>query len=110
MPFSPFSGNDLKEKFKGIFGTCITGEKMQMCRVRLTPGVSTDHSHLQEQMGYILSGKAEITIGDEKKVCGSEEAYHIPGNVPHGFKTLGDEDVEYIEIFSPPKQENARID
>ena len=110
MPFFYFFGNDLKEKFKGRFGKCITGEKMQMCRVRLNPGVSTDHSHPQEQMGYILSGKVEITIGDEKKVCGPEEAYHIPSHIPHGFRALGDEDVEYIEIFSPPKKENVNMD
>ena len=33
----------------------------------------------------------------------------IHSNVPHGFKTLGDEDVEYIEIFSPPKEENMSL-
>ncbi len=37
-------------------------------------------------MGYIISGKVELTIDNEKKVLGSGEAYHIPSNIQHGFR------------------------
>ena len=64
------------------------------------------HSHVNEQLGYILSGEVEITIGDEKKICRVGDVYLIPSNISHGFKVLSQEGVEYIELFSPPKNEN----
>jgi len=47
----------------------------------------------------------ELTICDETRVCGPGMGYHVPGGVPHGFRVL-EEDLEFIEVFSPPKDEN----
>ena len=77
-----------------------------MLLIRLKPGEKTLHSHPHEQMGYILAGEVKLTIADEQRVCGPGMGYHIPGDMPHGFEVLSDEDLEYIEIFSPPKEEN----
>ena len=60
-------------------------------------------------MGYILSGEVEITIGHEKWLCSDGDAYQIPSNLPHGFKPMALEGVDYIEIFSPPKKENQSL-
>lgn len=57
-------------------------------------------------MGYILAGQVEITIDGNKKVLGPGDAYYIPSNVRHGFSVFSDEGVEYLETFSPPKEEN----
>jgi quercetin dioxygenase-like cupin family protein len=74
--------------------------------IRLEPGESTNHRHHQEQMGYVLSGKVEVTIGEQTQVLGPGEAYYIPDNVKHGFRVTQTEGVEYLEMFSPPKAEN----
>ena len=39
-----------------------------------------------------------------KKILGSSDAYQIPYNIQHDFGILSDEDLEYIEIFNPPKE------
>ena len=104
MYFYNLSSHDLKQKREGVFFKSITGEKIQMAYIRLEKGQVTNHSHINEQMGYIISGKVELTIGDEKKILGPSDAYHIPSNIQHGFRVLSDEDLEYIEIFSPPKE------
>ena len=106
MPFFDWSKMPLKEKSPGMSGKVVTGEKMQLAFVKLAYGVETNHSHMNEQIGYILSGEVELTIGSEKKACIKGDAYLVPSNVRHGFKVLSKEGVEYIEIFSPPKQEN----
>ncbi len=106
MGFYDFNRMAFIQKRKNVFIKSITGKKLQMLLVRLKPGEKTDHNHPQEQMGYILSGKVELTIAKEKRVCGPGEAYYIPGNVQHRFEVLSEEDLEYIEIFSPPKAEN----
>jgi quercetin dioxygenase-like cupin family protein len=95
-----------QKKRDRVFIKSVTGEKSQLCFMRLEPGEVTDHHHPQEQIGYILAGQVEITIDGQKKNLGPGDAYYIPGNIQHGFSVLTDETVEYLEIFSPPKAEN----
>ena len=106
MSFYDFNQMAFIQKRENVLIKSITGERMEMLVVRLKPGEKTCHSHPQEQMGYILAGKVELTIADEKKICGPGEGYWIPSNVQHGFEVMSEEDLEYIEIFSPPKVEN----
>ncbi len=106
MGFYDFDRMAFVQKRENVSIKSITGKKLQMLLVRLKPGERTDHSHPQEQIGYILSGKVKLTIANEGKICGPGEAYHIPGNIQHGIEVLPGEDLEYIEIFSPPKAEN----
>ncbi len=82
------------------------GNQVQLTFVRLEPGEVTDHRHPHEQIGYIFSGQVEVTIAGNTRRLGPGDAYFIPGGVPHGFKVLTDEALEYLEIFSPPKEEN----
>lgn len=107
MYFYNLAKMKFKQKYQGIWGLVITGTHMQMTVVRLDFGVSTHHSHPNEQMGYILKGEVEITINEEKKLCRAGDAYVIPSHTPHGFKVLSKTGVEYLEMFSPPKQENT---
>lgn len=97
---------DLKKKRERVFIKSITGNHVQMLYVILEPGENTFHSHPNEQIGYILSGEAEIIIDGEVKVCKAGDGYYIPGNVEHGFRVLNNKNVAYIEIFSPVKVEN----
>lgn len=107
MYFYNLPSIDFRKKREGTFFKIITGDKSQMAYILLEPGVTTDHSHENEQMGYILSGEVELTIGEEKKICRSGDAYLVPSGVRHGFHVVGDKNLEYIEIFTPPKKENA---
>ena len=95
-----------QKKRDRVFIKSITGEKAQLTFIRLEAGETTYHRHHHEQIGYILAGQVEITIGKNKKVLGPGDAYYIPGGVQHGFRVYADEGVEYLEIFSPPKKEN----
>jgi quercetin dioxygenase-like cupin family protein len=96
----------LRQKRKGVFFKSITGENIQMLYLKLKPGSSTFHSHINEQMGYILSGEVELTINGESRICKPGDAYYIPADISHGFSVLKNEDLEYIEIFCPIKEEN----
>jgi quercetin dioxygenase-like cupin family protein len=95
-----------RKKRDRVFIKSITGDQAQLTFVRLKPGEVTDHHHSHEQIGYILSGQVEVTIAGSRRSLGPGDAYVIPGGAPHGFKVLTDEALEYLEIFSPPKEEN----
>ena len=60
-------------QMKGLETTILSGlggEKMMMVLSATLPGHSVPtHSHPHEQIGVVYSGKAELRIGDEQRVC-----------------------------------------
>ena len=106
MGFFHFTETPYKQIRERVAIKPLTGDAVQMLMIKMKPGEKTDHSHYHEQMGYILSGKVALTIAGETQVCGAGDGYHIPSGVQHGFEVLPGEDLEYIEIFCPPKEEH----
>ncbi len=104
--FYNFNEMPFRKKRDRVFFKSITGVKAQICLGRLEPGEETLHSHEYEQLGYVLSGRVQITVDTDVKILGPNEGYCIPGTVVHGFKVVSEEPLEYLEIFSPPKEEN----
>ncbi|WP_070968846.1 cupin domain-containing protein [Vibrio sonorensis] len=61
------------------------------------------HSHPHEQLTYVLSGKFEFVIGDEKRiVCAGDTMYKRP-NIEHGCKCL--EEGVLLDIFTPRRND-----
>lgn len=60
------------------------------------------HHHPNEQIGVVLDGAIEITIGDDTRRLGPGHAYTIPPDVPHGGVT-DDEGCLVLETFAPPR-------
>lgn len=106
MHFYPFTDMQFKLKREGVRVKAVSGENVQMLRIRLDPGFESDHSHPEEQIGLVLSGTVRLTIGGEERTCGEGIAYHIPAGVRHSFKVISAEPAEILDIFSPPKEEN----
>jgi len=104
--YFPNLSKDLKKKRERVFFNSITGENVQMLYIRLETEECITHSHSNEQMGYILSGAVEIKIIDEVFVCKSGDGYYIPSYAEHSFKALNNSSADYIEMFSPIKEEN----
>jgi quercetin dioxygenase-like cupin family protein len=99
--------NDFKEKClaPGVDIKSLTGEKMSMVIFYIAPGADVpEHSHPHEQMGTVLKGALELTIGEEKKVVRSGDAWRIPSDVVHSGHCL-EEATEILEFFSPPRDD-----
>lgn len=95
-----------KQKREGVQIKAFSGEHLQITFVKLEPGFVSSHRHLEEQMGYILSGQIELSIGEERARCTRGDVYHIPSDTVHSFRVLSKQPVELLEVFSPPKEEN----
>lgn len=77
--------------------------------VRLEPnGTVPDHSHPHEQIGLVLEGEIDMTIGGETRRIGPGVAYIIPGGVRHAG-TGGPEGCLVLDIFSPPRADYAAM-
>jgi len=94
-----------KKALEGIsFKTLVYGEKTLLSEFRLEKGsVVPMHQHPYEQTGYIISGRMNFTIGEEKFVAKPGDSWSIPENVEHGVEVLKDAIV--IEVFSPVRED-----
>jgi len=94
---------------KGLETTILTGlhgEKMMMVLSATLPSHSVpSHSHPQEQIGIVYSGKAVLRIGDEEKNVKKGDFYRIPANVPHGDTCIGEKPFVMLDIFYPVRED-----
>jgi quercetin dioxygenase-like cupin family protein len=60
-------------------------------------------THDADQYAYVLRGKAESHIGDEKVVIGPGDTFEIPANTKHSVRVL--EGVELVAMITPPRKE-----
>jgi quercetin dioxygenase-like cupin family protein len=85
----------------------ITGDRMMLAHVYLAKGcVVPKHSHVNEQLTYILEGALHFWLGEdqtEEVVVRAGEVLHIPSNLPH--KALALEDTLDVDIFDPPRED-----
>jgi quercetin dioxygenase-like cupin family protein len=91
--------------FPGVEMYTSTGETMTISLVEMAPGSTIPvHQHPHEQVGMIISGAAEFTIGGELKRVGPGDRHQIPGNVPHTITAL-EEGLIALDVFYPIREE-----
>ena len=83
----------------------VTGDDMMLAQVWLDKGaIVPKHSHMNEQLTYIVSGALRFWIGEDgsqEVIVKAGEVLHIPSNVPHKAEAL--EDTLDVDVFSPPR-------
>jgi quercetin dioxygenase-like cupin family protein len=84
--------------------TMATTDEAMLCEFYLErDSVVPPHSHKNDQVGYVIMGKVEMTIGNIVSVCNPGESYAIPGGIVHSARALVDSVV--IDAFSPPRED-----
>ena len=61
------------------------------------------HQHANEQIAWMLKGRMEFRLGDERRTCGPGDVVVIPSGVEH--EAFFPEDTEVIDVFSPPRED-----
>ncbi|MBS3761010.1 cupin domain-containing protein [Halodesulfurarchaeum sp.] len=80
------------------------GEHMNIQQFRIEPGaVVPEHSHQNEQLGYLLRGELTFTVKGDEIVVQAGDSYNLQGNEPHAIENTGERVAEGIDIFSPPR-------
>jgi quercetin dioxygenase-like cupin family protein len=62
-----------------------------------------EHSHPEEQTGYLVSGRMTFHVGGDSFETGPGDAWMVPGGVPHAVDVH--EDSVAIEVFSPARKD-----
>ena len=79
-------------------------EHILLARVLFEKGaIGEVHEHFHSQVTYVVSGKFELQVGEEKKVISGGDGFYIPPHVLHGAVCL--EKGELIDVFSPIRED-----
>ena len=82
--------------------TGLNGEGMMMVLTTIQPGFAVpEHAHVHEQIGFIVSGTADMTIAEEERPVSAGDTYGIPPDVPHSALATGNEPFVALDIFHP---------
>ncbi|MBF8292675.1 MAG: Cupin 2 conserved barrel domain protein [Steroidobacteraceae bacterium] len=97
-----------EESLKGsITRRLIAAERMMIAQIFLRKGDDVPrHSHHNEQITYVLSGKLRMLLGEHGEreiIVAAGEVLVIPPNVPHAAVAL--EDTLDVDVFSPPRED-----
>ena len=93
-PFSPAAN---------IWMRSIAGNQLMLNMVTIEPGgIVPDHSHANEQAGYVVRGTLILTIEGETRHLTSGDCYLAPANVVHSGATT-DEGCDVLDVFAPPR-------
>ena len=80
------------------------GEEMLLAEFTLAAGAEVPtHSHPHAQVGYMVRGRMQLTIGNETHTVETGDSYYIPGDVPHA--AVSPEGCVVVDIFYPPRQD-----
>ena len=91
--------------FPGVEIRTTAGTKLMLSVVRLEPeSVVLDHSHPHEQMGYLLEGRLEFTVGGVTRLLGPGDIWRIPGGVSHRVRAL-DQPAIALDVFHPIRED-----
>ena len=66
------------------------------------------HTRPYETVGYVVSGRVEVHVGDDVVTCGAGDSYLVPDGATRHYKVL--EDLVAVEATSPPARVDNRDD
>ena len=100
---------ELKKIQDGIeFKTLVFGNNTHMIKAVLKKGTILEHSHPQEQTGYLLKGSFQLTFDNNSNIIMPGDSWNIPGNIKHRAEIL--EDSTLVEIFSPIREDYLELE
>ena len=67
-----------------------------------------EHTHSQEQIVHILSGRMRLIAEGKPHELATGDVFYLASNIPHGVETI--EETRVLDTFSPPRDEYLAID
>ena len=105
-----YRADELVEIGKGAIsyrqvGDRLLGRALQILKERYEPGGDTGRVplvHDGEEGGVVVSGRLEVTVGEERRVLGPGDAYYFESRYPHCFRCIGPEPSEVVSACTSP--------
>jgi mannose-6-phosphate isomerase-like protein (cupin superfamily) len=72
-------------------------------------GVDPQSPHTEEEVYYVVNGKAQIRVGDEDRSVGPGAIVFVAAHVPHRFHHI-EEDLSVLVFFAPAEYSQSAGD
>ena len=107
--FSAFAALPQEQISEKISRRILSGDQGMIVWWSIGAGVHIEsHSHANEQIVWLLTGKMDFRLGAEQRVCLRGDVVVIPSGVEH--EAWFPEDTEVIDFFAPPRGDFLRGD
>ena len=90
-----------------------TGDAFVDAEATLAPGGFEPPLHLHREMAealYLLSGRLDMQVGNERRIAGPGTFVSIPPGVAHTMSVAGEEPVQMLMILSNPARANQMFE
>ena len=67
----------------------------------IAPGRAPDHSHVYDEVIYVLEGEGTLHIGDSHDPVSAGSAIHLPPFLEHSLENSGDSPMRIVAVFHP---------
>jgi unsaturated pyranuronate lyase len=82
----------------------LAGDKSMIVWWSMKAGAhAAAHRHPHEQVFWMISGRMDFRLGDQRRVVGPGDVGVIPGGVEH--EAWFPEDTEVVDVFAPPRED-----
>lgn len=100
IPFTTVDGSTIRELLAHRNSAI---RKQSLAEARLNPGSATipHHHDVTEEIYYILSGTADMTLGEETRPVGPGDAIAIPPGVRHTIRNTGSGELVFLCTCAP---------
>jgi quercetin dioxygenase-like cupin family protein len=99
--FVPAGSGSRHVIFPGVVIHTVAGQNAMLSVVRFEPeSVVLDHSHPHEQMGILIEGRLEFTVGGITRVLEPGDMWKIPGGVVHRVRAF-EQPALALDVFQP---------
>lgn len=68
-------------------------------------GVDTQSPHTEDEVYYVVSGRAKIKVADEDRDVGAGSIVYVAKNVEHRFHSI-EEELTLLVFFAPAEYSN----
>ncbi len=103
--FGQISALPLQRVWDGIAARALHGSSITLGVIELEPDTALpEHHHVNEQLGVVVSGALEMTVGDESRTLGPGGTWTIAPGVPHTGRA-GPDGAIAIDVFSPARED-----
>jgi len=88
-----------------ILASKVLNKKMMPVLIKLDKGGYTHKEETRygiDKFIYILEGRVEVELGNEKYALSKNDSLYFEANMPHRLKNIGASDARIISVTSPP--------
>lgn len=100
VPFTTADGSTIRELLAHR-NSSIRNQSLAEARLAIGQATTPHHHAVTEEIYYILTGSATMTLGDEMQRVGPGDAIAIPPGLRHTIENTGNEELVFLCTCAP---------